>query len=291
MTAHRPFSAALTRTSLLLPQSCLGRITVAAGRCNPLLATALQQPQQHQQHQPYNHQQIRTVRNRGWAFTKRRLKRMARAKKRAELREKLGVKDPRPKPPKYIPRDLPVVNAQTDEEIKAEIRANDIKVTEELNAKLKAAQETKLLRFHMSGLQMSDRVRKLFDLQNGNQKEVIKAQKQLGMEVFQLRPGDTGSSAVQGTFSKYIIRYVLFAVFFVSCFSCWNHHATFAVIALTTHIQQMQAHMGRHRKDNHNKRNLQRMLTRRRKVLDYMERKEFEAYRRVVKTLGLVRTK
>jgi small subunit ribosomal protein S15 len=186
---------------------------------------------------------------------------------------------------------LPVVNAQTDEEIKAEIRANDIKVTEELNAKLKAAQETKLLRFHMSGLQMSDRVRKLFDLQNGNQKEVIKAQKQLGMEVFQLRPGDTGSSAVQGTFSKYIIRYVLFAVFFVSCFSCWNHHATFAVIALTTHIQQMQAHIGRHRKDNHNKRNLQRMLTRRRKVLDYMERKEFEAYRRVVKTLGLVRTK
>ena len=291
MTAHRPFSAALTRTSLLLPQSCFGRITVAAGRCSPLLTTALQQPQQHQH--PYNHQQIRTVRNRGWAFTKRRLKRMARAKKRAELREKLGVKDPRPKPPKYIPRDLPVVNAQTDEEIKAEIRANDIKVTEELNAKLKAAQETKLLRFHMSGLQMSDRVRKLFDLQNGNQKEVIKAQKQLGMEVFQLRPGDTGSSAVQGTFSKYNTKcdFRVVVLHVVSCFSCLNHHTTFAVIALTTHIQQMQAHMGRHRKDNHNKRNLQRMLTRRRKVLDYMERKEFEAYRRVVKTLGLVRTK
>lgn len=52
----------------------------------------------------------------------------------------------------------------------------------------------------------------------------------------------------------------------------------------------MQTHMAKHRKDKHNQRNMQRMLTRRRKVLDYMERKEFDDYRRVVKTLGLVRS-
>jgi hypothetical protein len=54
--------------------------------------------------------------------------------------------------------------------------------------------------FTEKGLVMSDRVKKLLDLQNGNQKEVIKAQKKRGMELFQVREGDTGSSAVQGKY-------------------------------------------------------------------------------------------
>ena len=62
------------------------------------------------------------------------------------------------------------------------------------------------------------------------------------------------------------------------------------MIALTTRIQQLQTHMAKHKKDMHNKRHLVRMMTRRRKVLDYMERKEFDDYRRVVKTLGLMRS-
>lgn len=45
---------------------------------------------------------------------------------------------------------------------------------------------------------MSDRVRKLLDLTNGSKREVVKAQKKQGMQLFQLREGDTGSSAVQG---------------------------------------------------------------------------------------------
>ena len=61
------------------------------------------------------------------------------------------------------------------------------------------------------------------------------------------------------------------------------------VIALTTRIQQIQTHMRVHKKDNGSKRGLVALLIRRRKVLDYMERKDFEAYRKVVKTLGLVR--
>ena len=53
---------------------------------------------------------------------------------------------------------------------------------------------------------------------------MVQAQKQRGMQVFQLREGDTGSSAVQ-------------------------------VIALTTRVQQMQTHMSTHKKDKHNNNN------------------------------------
>jgi hypothetical protein len=45
---------------------------------------------------------------------------------------------------------------------------------------------------------MSPRVQKVFALALGNQHQVVQAQKQRGMELFQLRPGDTGSSSVQG---------------------------------------------------------------------------------------------
>ena len=37
----------------------------------------------------------------------------------------------------------------------------------------------------------SDRVHKLVDLTNGNQRVVVQAQKQRGMQVFQVREGDT----------------------------------------------------------------------------------------------------
>ena len=59
------------------------------------------------------------------------------------------------------------------------------------------------------------------------------------------------------------------------------------VIALTTRIQQIQTHLRKHKKDRHSKRGLDALYVRRRKVLDYMERKQFDSYRNVVKTLGL----
>lgn len=61
------------------------------------------------------------------------------------------------------------------------------------------------------------------------------------------------------------------------------------VIALTTRIQQIQTHLRQHKKDKHSKRGLDALYVRRRKLLDYMERKDFESYRKVVKTLGLTR--
>ena len=61
------------------------------------------------------------------------------------------------------------------------------------------------------------------------------------------------------------------------------------VIALTTRIQQLQTHMASHKKDKHSKRGMDALYVRRRKLLDYMERKDYDSYRRVVKTLGLIR--
>ena len=66
-------------------------------------------------------------------------------------------------------------------------------------------------------------------------------------------------------------------------------HLCASVIALTTRIQQLQTHMAKHRKDKHSKRGMDALYVRRRKLLDYMERKDYDSYRRVVKTLGLIR--
>jgi len=165
----------------------------------------------------------------------------------------------KPKPPKYIPKDTPVINAMTRLERDEESVSFDVASAVEMKEKITSQSEQEdTLRFGFDGLAMSDRVRKLFDLQNGSQREVVSSQKRRGMELFQLREGDTGSSAVQ-------------------------------VVALTTRIQQLQTHLARHRKDNSTKRGLDNLYVRRRKVLDYMERKDFESYKRVVKSLGLAR--
>jgi len=186
-------------------------------------------------------------------MTKRKKRLIAKKKRNAE-REALGI--PKKLPDKYIPKDTPIVNSISREDRERESAEFDKKASEEMRQKIQSQGE--VLRFNFTGLQMSDRVRKLFELTNGNQSEIIKAQKQRGMELFQLREGDTGSSAVQ-------------------------------VIALTTRIQQIQTHLAKHKKDKHSKRGLDALYVRRRKLLDYMERREYESYRRVVKTLGLIR--
>jgi len=165
----------------------------------------------------------------------------------------------KPRPPKYIPKDLPVINAMTRLDRDDESVSFDVASAVEMKEKITTQNEQEdTLRFGFDGLVMSDRVRKLLDLQNGSQKEVVSSQKRRGMELFQLREGDTGSSAVQA-------------------------------VALTTRIQQLQTHMASHKKDNSTKRGLDALYVRRRKVLDYMERKDFESYRKVVKSLGLAR--
>ena len=200
---------------------------------------------------PIRHQQIRTV-------TKKRVHRQEKRQRKEELASQ-GIYPP--KPQNYIPLDTPVLNAVSKEERLADSRRQDERAAQELQERMHFQKDNKpeLLRFGFvdsSDLVMSDRVKKLLNLHNGNQKEVVKAQKQQAMEIFQVREGDTGSSAVQ-------------------------------VIALTTRIQQIQTHYSKHKKDKHSKRGLDALYVRRRKLLDYMERKDFESYRKVVKTLGL----
>ena len=100
----------------------------------------------------------------------------------------------KPKPPRYIPKDAPVINAMTREDRDAESVSFDAAAADEMKVKIqKQSEEEDTLRFGFDGLVISDRVRKLFDLKNGNQREVVTSQKRRGMELFQLREGDTVS--------------------------------------------------------------------------------------------------
>ena len=150
-------------------------------------------------------------------MTKRKRHILAKKKKWAALALK-GIFPPRP--PNFLDKNVPVVNAKTREQRDAEAKAADAKASTELKARMQAMEERAQppLRFHMEGITMSDRVRKLFDLTNGNQKEVVKAQKLKGMELFQVREGDTGSSAVQGTCILLIVAaVVVLAIRLLSC--------------------------------------------------------------------------
>jgi hypothetical protein len=170
---------------------------VASRQLRPTILPALSQIAASPLLNLYNSQQIRTIR-----MTKRKRHILNKKKKWAELAEK-GIFPPHP--PSYIDKNEPVANAKTREERNAEAKAADLHASIELKARMKELAEQqpdKQLRFQMQGLVMSDRVRKMFELSNGNQSEVVQAQKRQGMELFQMREGDTGSSAVQGEFGS-----------------------------------------------------------------------------------------
>lgn len=147
---------------------------------------------------------IQNVQNRSFAMTKTKIRRIAKKKKKAANLAR-GILPP--KPAMFMPKDTPVLNAMTRDQRDAEARHADLVASQELQAKMAEKEgEPEALRFKFTGLQMSDRVRKIFNLTNGAQKEVVAAQKKRGMELFQLREGDTGSSAVQGTW-RYFYMY------------------------------------------------------------------------------------
>ena len=145
--------------------------------------------------------------------TKAKLKRRIRHKRRAAWAEK-GKEIP--KPPGYMPRDTLVENVIPREVVEERIREHDALVKRELEERRAKLLNVTPLRYQMTGLKMSDRVRKLFDLNNGNQSEVVQYQKQSGMRLFEVREGDTGSSAVQG--KKYTVL-ILFICQFICCSS------------------------------------------------------------------------
>jgi small subunit ribosomal protein S15 len=85
---------------------------------------------------------------------------------------------------------------------------------------------------------------------------VTKEVKETIVKQYQLHPTDTGSSQVQ-------------------------------IAILTERIKELTKHFETHKKDNHSRRGLLKLVARRRKLLDYLKRTNIEQYNQIVDRLGL----
>lgn len=81
-------------------------------------------------------------------------------------------------------------------------------------------------------------------------------QKQEIVKDFQRSEGDTGSPEVQ-------------------------------VALLTNRIKYLTEHFGTHKQDHHSRRGLLKLVNQRRKLLDYLKRKDRERYQTIIERLGL----
>jgi small subunit ribosomal protein S15 len=59
------------------------------------------------------------------------------------------------------------------------------------------------------------------------------------------------------------------------------------VALLTARINYLTGHFKTHAKDHHSRRGLLKMVSRRRKLLDYLKRKDADAYRSLIERLSL----
>lgn len=59
------------------------------------------------------------------------------------------------------------------------------------------------------------------------------------------------------------------------------------VALLTERINQLREHFDNHKQDHHSRRGLLKMVGRRRRLLDYLRRKDVEQYRELIADLGL----
>ena len=59
------------------------------------------------------------------------------------------------------------------------------------------------------------------------------------------------------------------------------------VALLTARINDLPEPFKAHKKDHHSRRGLLKMVSRRRKLLDYLKRKDADAYRSLIERLGL----
>ena len=61
------------------------------------------------------------------------------------------------------------------------------------------------------------------------------------------------------------------------------------VALLTTRISQLGAHFNTHKADHHSRRGLLKMVSQRRKMLDYLKRNDRQRYQDLIQQLGLRR--
>lgn len=59
------------------------------------------------------------------------------------------------------------------------------------------------------------------------------------------------------------------------------------VALLTQRINSLTEHFKSHAKDNHSRRGLLKLVSQRRRLLDYLRRKDADRYREVIRRLGL----
>ena len=59
------------------------------------------------------------------------------------------------------------------------------------------------------------------------------------------------------------------------------------VALLTARINSLSEHFNTHAKDHHSRRGLLMMVSRRRKLLDYLKRTDIESYRKLIDSLNL----
>ncbi len=59
------------------------------------------------------------------------------------------------------------------------------------------------------------------------------------------------------------------------------------IALLTERINELTEHLKVHKKDNHSRRGLLRMVGKRRNLLNYIAKKDIERYRTIVEKLGL----
>jgi len=82
--------------------------------------------------------------------------------------------------------------------------------------------------------------------------------KQKVVDEFKRGPGDTGSPEVQ-------------------------------IALLTARIEHLTGHFSEHKQDHHSRRGLLKMVSQRRRLLDYLARKDRSRYRDIIQRLGLRR--
>jgi small subunit ribosomal protein S15 len=61
------------------------------------------------------------------------------------------------------------------------------------------------------------------------------------------------------------------------------------VALLSRRIEELTEHLRTHKKDHHSRRGLLKLVGQRRRLLDYLQRRDLEGYRTLIKDLGLRR--
>ncbi|MFQ5455667.1 MAG: 30S ribosomal protein S15 [Nitrospirota bacterium] len=59
------------------------------------------------------------------------------------------------------------------------------------------------------------------------------------------------------------------------------------IALLTNRISYLNTHFKMHKKDHHSRRGLLKMVAKRRKLLDYLKRKDIARYKTIIKRLGI----